>query len=209
MKTLKSFNKFFESIEDLLEPGEQEWCAQFPPLTPNYSAPKGQLYRWITPGNLDEYLEKPDIEESGDKDIGYDQYGNHTQELTDIPFFITSQQFFGYVEPFVRIILDKKKLLDDGYVLYNPDRDKGERRIVGPIKNWLQYLIFFEVYRDEFVLEYNDEFDEWDREIPIPFFARKKYWEDIKRIIPNDKIVLVDEAWHMKNVPYYGNTKQF
>ena len=130
---------------------------------------------------------------------GYNTDGHKSDGVTGIPFFITTKKFFGYTEPFVRIILDKAKLLKDGYTLFNPGRDEGERRIKETIKDWKQYLISIEINRDEFDLPYDPEWDEWEREMPLPFNMRKKWWDMIVREFPENKMAILSDRWFADN----------
>jgi hypothetical protein len=176
----------FESFSSL--DAEKNWEDLFPEADYDWTAPSGQLYRWLNPDCLYAYLGQADLKWSTIQEYGTDDIGQSV-DAKGIPFFDNPENYFGYVEAFIRIILDRNKIESDGYTIFNPRRDPGEVRVREDIKDWLQYLIAIEINRDEFVLLDQEE----EREIPIPLKYRMEMWDLIQKTVPSDKIVILND----------------
>lgn len=197
--------KQWKALNEQLTDADIEFNNNFPEVDyDNYDPPKDQLYRWLTPGDLLDYLEKPDLEESGMEDRCKDEDGNDIS-CKGVPFFERRDKFYGMSEPMVRIILDREKIEADGHEIFNPRRDPGEVRVKDRIKNWIQYLVAFEVSHEEFALQWSDEYDDYYSEFPTPLPLRKKMWDEIQRVIPKDKIKIVDLDFYSKTVPFFSD----
>lgn len=188
----------FESSDSFISDEELEWGEHFPEVTDDYVIPENQLYRWLTPDIVYEYLRNPDMiarnmpGESGHNIDG--QYQEGSGDTVDgIPFFDNPYSMYAMAEPFCRVILDRERIEADGYTIFDPKRDPGEIRVHKEIKNWMNYLLYFEVNRDEFVLEWDDELDDYSSEFPIPFDNRKELLNIIQSKIPADKLIIIDE----------------
>lgn len=179
---MAKYIKLFESFID-----EEDWNETFPEVSRNQRIPNGELYRWLNPELVYEYFSKGTIEWSGVKETGIDPMGNEVQ-ADGIPFFEGPEYFYGFVEPFVRIVLDRSKLEEAGYTIHNPHRDPGEVRIKENIQNWFDYLILVQVNRDEFVITEDNE-----REMEIPFKNRIELWDLITKNTPTNKIVISND----------------
>lgn len=201
LDNFKSFRHFCEglSAEDIA------FEKTLPEVDYEHETPEGMLYRWIPPDGLEEYTESTTMEpvtqhsKEIDIDPGIDQFGEEVGTVGGIPFWEETHKFYGYAEPFLRIVLDKEKLLADGYTLFDPHRDPGEVRIAEPIKNWRSYLIVMEINRSEFALQWDDELDEYYAEFPMPLDYRKRIYQQLQKF-PQDKIVWLDDEWFVDNV---------
>jgi hypothetical protein len=166
-----------------------------PNLDLSYQVPQNQLYRWITPSELFERIKNGTFKESIVTELAKDDYGK-TYKIRGIPFFTNPRKWFGYEStPFMRIILDKQKLLKDGYKIVDPHFDPFEVRVLGNIKNFLKYLIVAEVNIDEF----KEEGDE-RREFPLSKPDKIIVWKLINKIFPKNKIKFVDDNWYEKRI---------
>ena len=93
----------------------------------------------------------------------------------------------------------KEMLIRDGYTIFDPERDEDEVRVSETIKDWLNYLLVFEVNRDEFVY-YNAE-DE--REMPIPLQFREKLLKTITDGITDaNKIVFTSDSMYEEIIDF-------